>query len=115
VVVYRPIFHTGKPWARKVIDDTLKVGHALACADFDGDSHSEIAAGGRGCGLYLYAVDKEVFSWTRSDIDAAGITVAGIAVCDIDGDRDPDLVATGTASNNVVWYENTAPLRTALP
>lgn len=102
VVVYTPVPHSSQPWTRMVIDDTLKDGHALACANFDGTGSSEIVAGGRACGLFLYTQGEDG-AWQRSDIDRS-IAVAGVMISDINEDGTPDIVATGTGSNNVVWY-----------
>ena len=54
-VVYTPAAKDG-PWQRHVLDTTLKEGHALAVADFDGDGMDEIVVGWRagGGGLVLF-------------------------------------------------------------
>jgi hypothetical protein len=102
VVVYTPVYRSSQPWSRRVIDDTLKDGHALACANFNNDGYSEIVAGGRACGLFLYTRGDDG-TWQRTDIDRS-IAVAGVVISDINQDGTPDIIATGTGSNNVVWY-----------
>jgi hypothetical protein len=47
VVVYTQA-KPGDLWSRHPIDDTFSDGHALACADLDGDGNDEIVAGFRG-------------------------------------------------------------------
>jgi len=108
VVVYTPERTEGFPWQRTVIDNTLNDGHALACVDLDRDGDDEIAAGHRGPGfnLFIYRYDAEKKSWRRIPLDLGGMSAAGLAVADINQDERPDIVATGTATNNVVWYEN---------
>ena len=44
--------------------------------------------------------------WQRHVIDPGGMALAGLTAADINRDGRPDLVATGTATHNVVWYEN---------
>jgi len=107
VVVYRE----GKPgelWSRQVIDDTFREGHALACADLDGDGKDEIVAGFRGPGtsLYVYyAADSAGTKWERQTLDTE-MAASCAVVADINGDGRPDVVAIGASTANVKWYEN---------
>lgn len=107
VVVYTPEAASIFPWRREVIDTPGKDGHGLVTGDFNGDGIDEIVAGFRSVpyGLYLYSHAGEQ-GWQSIPIDEGGIGVAGLFVADINQDGKPDLVATGTATNNVVWYEN---------
>ena len=115
VVVYtRPIDGKGL-WKRQVLDTTLEDGHALACADLDGDGQSEILASFRGGGHSLYCyrcLNADGTQWERSTIDAGGMAGAGIVAADLNGDGRIDLICTGSATANVKWYENLGP---ALP
>jgi hypothetical protein len=108
VVVYTPERGEEFPWQRTVVDTTFNDGHALACVDLDRDGDDEIVAGHRGPGfnLFIYRYHAEKKSWLRIDLDIGGISAAGLAVADINQNGRPDIVATGTATNNVVWYEN---------
>ena len=108
VVVYTPERSEEFPWQRTVVDTTFNDGHALACVDLDQDGDDEIIAGHRGpeFNLFIYRYDAEEKSWQRIPLDLGGISAAGLAVADINQDGRPDIVATGTATNNVVWYEN---------
>jgi hypothetical protein len=106
VVVYTPT-EAGE-WKRHVLDDTLREGHALVVADFDGDGTDEIVAGWRrdGGGLRLYdPADASGRRFTKVEIDS-GITVEGAVAADINLDGKPDLVAIASRSNNLVWYKN---------
>ncbi len=85
VAIYR---RQAGQWARKVIDDSLTDGHALAVADFDGDGFDEVIAGYRGAGgnVYRYIVSGvEGEKWTRETVDA-GMAAASCAVADLNGD-----------------------------
>jgi len=97
-------------WSRRVLDDSLQDGHALATADLNRDGRDEIIAGfrGGGGGLVFYAAeDQSGLLWKRYDIDVGGIAAASCAVVDLNGDGKPDIVSIGSSTANLVWYENT--------
>jgi hypothetical protein len=106
VVVY---VESKEGWARQVIDDSLQDGHALVTADLDHDGRDEIVCGfrGKGGGLVFYAAeDEQGTHWKRNDIDIGGITTASCAVVDLNGDGKLDIVAIGSGTANLKWYEN---------
>jgi hypothetical protein len=113
VVVYRG---QSKSWRREVIDTSLNDGHVLLTADLNRDGRDEIIAGYRGQGRSVYIYSAEVASgvrWTRQVIDDGGMSAAGCAVADLNGDGRPDIACIGTATTNLKWYENLgAPSRT---
>jgi hypothetical protein len=107
VVVYTESEQAGL-WTRHSIDDTFHDGHALVCADLDGDGNDEIVAGFRGPGTSLcvyYAADDSGRRWERQTVDTH-MAASCLAVADINGDGRPDLVAIGASTANVKWYEN---------
>jgi hypothetical protein len=98
----------GELWDRHVIDASFQDGHALACADLDGDGNDEIVAGFRGPGtsLYVYyATDAYGTHWERQLLDAE-MAASGVVIADINGDGRSDVVAIGASTGNVKWYEN---------
>lgn len=105
------VYLQGKPgtlWTRQVIDETLRDGHALACADLNGDGDDEIVAGYRGPGTSLYVyypMDLSGLAWERQTVDTE-MAASGVVIADINGDRRPDIVTIGAATGNVKWYEN---------
>ncbi|MEJ2008348.1 MAG: FG-GAP-like repeat-containing protein [Acidobacteriota bacterium] len=108
VVVYPG--SAGKFTERKVIDTSFKSGHALVCADLDGDGNDEIVAGYRGPGtsLFIYhATDDRGTAWERETLDTEMATSC-VVISDINGDGHPDIVAIGSSTANVKWYENPA-------
>jgi hypothetical protein len=107
VVVYSQP-EPGPLWNRHVVDASFQEGHALACADLDGDGNDEIVAGFRGTGtsLYVYyAADSSGLHWERQLLDAE-MAASGVAIADINGDGRKDVVAIGASTGNVKWYEN---------
>ena len=107
VVVYTPAAEEGR-WRRRVLDDTLDQGHALAAADFDGDGVDEIVAGWRGGegGLVLYdPADGAGSRFTKVEIDR-GVTVDAAVAADINLNGRLDLVVIAGRSNRLLWYEN---------
>ncbi len=93
---------------RLVIDSSFKNGHALVCADLDGDGNDEIVAGYRGPGtsLFIYhAKDDQGTAWERETLDTE-MAASCLAIADINGDGRPDIVAIGSSTGNVKWYEN---------
>jgi hypothetical protein len=92
-------------WQRKVIDSSLEDGHTIVAADFAGDGDQEVVAGFRkGHSLVLYH-DVGKAGWSRTVVDDH-IAAAGCAVADLNGDGRIDLVCIGSATANLVWYEN---------
>jgi len=98
----------GELWNRHVIDSSFRDGHALACADLDGDGNDEIVAGFRGPGtsLYVYsAADSSGEKWERQTLDTE-MAASCVVIADLNGDGRPDVVAVGASTGNVKWYEN---------
>lgn len=108
VVVYEIGFLSTLGEPRFVIDTELKDGHALACIDIDKDGDDEIVAGGRGGekALRIYQWAAGSAEWEICVLDKGNIAASGIFIADLDQDGDQDIVAIGTSTQNVVWYEN---------
>ena len=86
---------SGALWDRHVIDDQLKYGHAVWCADLDGDGNDEVTVGamedhddkpGARRGVRLYkATDATGKSWTRHVLDNGQFSVEDLAAVDLTG------------------------------
>lgn len=113
VVVYSRPSPSAQPlWDRKVLDDDLKWGHAVWCANLDGDEDDELVIGVRDdkndstrCGLRIYDLE-DGRHWRRQIIDPGGVNIEDLTVADFDGDGDQDIVAVGRQSHNIKIYWN---------
>jgi len=116
VVVYTPPTESTGLWERHVLDDRLKWGHAVWCADLDGDGGDELIIGvrdvlssksGENCGVRIFkAQDDKGTKWERHLLDEGGVRVEDLAADDLDGDGRIDLVAVGRQSHNARIYWN---------
>ena len=118
LVVYTAGNSPDKPLERRVLDDTLRRGHALWTADVDGDGADEIICGHsdagpgpvKGPGVYIFdAVDKAGTKWQKHVIDDGGIATEDVIAADLTGDGRIDIVAGGRASKNLKLYVNAGP------
>jgi hypothetical protein len=119
VVVYtqsEDFLKEGRLLGRHVIDESLRWGHAVWCADLDGDKNDEIIVGvrddksdkpGERRGVRLYkALDDKGTKWARHILDDGGIAVEDLAAADLDGDGRIDIVAVGRQTHNIRIYWN---------
>jgi hypothetical protein len=96
-------------WSKTTIETALTEGHALGWADFDGDGNDELVAGWRGApkpGLAIYSVDREGALKTKTIIDDGGMATEDVIVGDFNGDKLPDIVASGRSTHNIKIYWN---------
>ncbi|SKA96520.1 Repeat domain-containing protein [Prosthecobacter debontii] len=116
LVIYTPPPNGPKDglWQRRVLDDTLVDGHALACYDYLGLNNRQIAVGWRAhhklgtrVGVKLFSTTKEDGTgWTQTWVDDNTMACEDLAAADLDGDRDTDLVAAGRRTKNIKIYWN---------
>jgi hypothetical protein len=119
VVVYTPPADPArKLWDRHVVDEQLRWGHAVWCADLDGDGDDELIIGVRDDpqgqdafrerrGVRIYkATDGKGAKWVRHMLDNGGVAVEDMAAADLNNDGRIDIVAVGRQTGNVRIYWN---------
>lgn len=110
----------GREPRRAVLDDKLRWGHAVWCADLDGDGGDELIVGVRDDpnpktgdtftdrrGVRVYkCTDGKGEKWDRLLVDEGGVAVEDLTVADLNADGRPDLIACGRQTKNVRIYWN---------
>ena len=122
VVVYTPPASGKGLWDRRVVDEPVTWGHAVWCADLDGDGDDELIIGQRdksadpkrdpkGPGVLVYdpTPGSTPLAFTRHVVDDGGVAVEDLVAADLDGDGRPDLLAGGRATHNVKIYWTKGP------
>jgi len=98
----------------RLLDNQLRWGHAIWCADLDADGNDEIIVGVRDplpgkaqSGVRVYrAADASGTKWDKTELDPGGVAVEDLAVADLNADGKPDIVAVGRQTKNVRIYWN---------
>jgi hypothetical protein len=103
------VWYEGPQFKRNVIDTTLREGHALGVADFNGSGNEQVVAGWRnpdkeqntGIRIYSRSADGK---WTWEWIDKNGIACEDLQIADLNDDGKPDIIAAGRSTRNVKIY-----------
>lgn len=108
-----------KPWPRTVLDESLTGGHAVWCADFDGDGTDEVVIGWRDVlagkspvGIRIFKVSGDadgIPAWSMMQIEKGGVACEDVACADFNADGKMDIVAVGRKTENVKIYWNQTP------
>lgn len=107
VVWYEAPVDPKDAWTRYTIDNSLVGAIIVYVADIDDDTNPDVVASGSTDDdiVWYEAPDDPTGTWTKHDIDTNFDGAWGVHVADIDEDMNPDVVATGYAAGDVVWYE----------
>ena len=102
-----------KQMQRIVLDESLAQGHAIWCADFNGDGRDEVVAAHRQAkadgsppGIYLYqSTGASGQQWKRSLLDSP-MACEDLWCADFNGDGKTDILAGGRSTHDVNLYLN---------
>ena len=113
VVVYTPKAGSSEGlWHRRVIDDSLRDGHAIVCGDFAGIGRDQAAVGWRAMrvnapvGIKLFTPNESGTKWEVSVVDHNTMACEDIKAADLNGDGRLDIIAAGRKTRNVKIYWN---------
>ena len=97
----------------EVLDDRLKDGHALACADYLGVGSDQIVVGWRAMndpgvpGIKLFTpMNADGSEWRETTLSTSKVAVEDIKVGDLNGDGKIDIVAAARQTKNLTIFFN---------
>jgi hypothetical protein len=108
-------------WSRTVIAEPVQWGHAVWCANLDGDDDEELIIGQRdpnragtpaprGPGIFVFDPRTDAktgaLSFERHTIDDGGVGCEDAMAVDLDDDGRLDIIAGGRSTHNVKIYWN---------
>ncbi|MFG0275025.1 MAG: FG-GAP-like repeat-containing protein [Phycisphaerales bacterium] len=98
----------GTSFTQRVIDGARPGANAVAAADVDSDGDIDIIAGTRGAGAVLVYQNLGGALPTFNTITATttAIDALDVAVTDVNGDGDPDLLSADNGGDRAWWFEN---------
>ncbi|QDV04836.1 FG-GAP repeat protein [Planctomycetes bacterium Poly30] len=90
----------------RFIDGNLNGAQAVAAADFNGDGLLDVAVSASFDGRIFLFRQFPNGGWGRIQVAFGTLCVSSLDAADVDGDGDPDLLASCNGSNRLVWYVN---------
>jgi PKD repeat protein len=95
-------------WEKQVIDSSFLQAHEVYVYDLDDDDDMDvIGASAQGHTVTWWRNDRgNPVIWTKQNIGTSFYGARSIAVGDIDGDNDNDVVGAALLSNEIAWWRN---------
>ena len=108
---------SGPHWSRRVLDESLVDGHALAVGDLLGLGRDQIVVGWRAMNRpgvkvgikILTSLDAEGKEWRTTVLDDNTMACEDLCLADLNGDGKLDVIAAGRGTHNLKIYFNERP------
>jgi hypothetical protein len=100
----------GNTWTEKTVDNSANYPYYVGIEDLNGDGKGDIIVGS-GSSSYevrIYSQGVNINSWSKKAITSQVQTPNTIAVYDVDGDSDLDLMVCGTYGSQLVFLKCTS-------
>ena len=100
-------------WTRRVLDDALKDGHAVAIGDVLGTGSPQVVAAWRAMnpkgvpGVKIYTPNSDGSDWRAQQISGPEVAVEDMKLADLNGDGKLDIILAGRQTKNlrILWNE----------
>jgi hypothetical protein len=110
VVWWRNTAGDGSAWALQTLSTTLDGAYAVTAADMDGDSDPDVLVAAPPASTIAWFENElgDATAWSVHTVDATFAYPRAVALADVDGDGDRDVLGTSFGSAEVAWWENAA-------
>ncbi len=101
----------GTSWTEHTIDDAVGDPVSVAAVDLDDDGDYDVlaAAFSGDAVVWLENTSGDGTTWTRRKVDGAFEEALSVAVADVDGDGDLDVLGASLKEDTVAWWQNETP------